>query len=216
MPVTTPVNRATPKPISAIRGSSDRSRLGGEYARSTSVAQTAICSPATPPAAASITDSTRSRRISRPRLAPIARRTAISFRRRSPRASRSPATFAEATSNTSPAAPASSATIGSVRRPAPASGCREPGEPGRRVPLKSSGYNGFELPHQPRHFGVRLVNRRVPGQPADDADPTAGPRQRRVAVARRDADTSPSGSRRRSAPDRRRCRGNAPARSRSR
>jgi hypothetical protein len=49
------------------------------------------------------------------------------------------------------------------------------------------GVRFFELPHQPRHFSVRLVNRCVRGQPPDDADSPARPRQRRVTVGRREA-----------------------------
>ena len=59
----------------------------------------------TPPATASTRLSVSSCRISRPRPAPSAVRTAISRRRAAPRATSSPATFAQAISSTNPTAP---------------------------------------------------------------------------------------------------------------
>ena len=112
------MNRATPNPISAIRGSSDRSRLSEpaaptpKYARSTAVAQSAMNSPASasggrqhhgldqeqadqPASAGADGEANRN-------LLPASQTAG----------QQKPATFAEATSNTSPAATASSRTIG--------------------------------------------------------------------------------------------------------
>ena len=78
---------------------------GGLSATSPSVPCHASISPKAPPSAASIKLSVSSCLTIRPRLAPRAARTAISFCRETPRANSKFATFAQAMSTTKPTAP---------------------------------------------------------------------------------------------------------------
>ena len=94
-------------------GSSDTSNV---------VIRRAIARPAAPPRRKSSIDSTSICRISRPRPAPIARRTAISLRRALARASNTPATFAHAIASTSPTSPMSTARNAATGAPLPGIG----------------------------------------------------------------------------------------------
>jgi hypothetical protein len=88
--------------ISSIRG-----MLGGMRARSTRVAATATATLAAPPRRHIGTCSIANWRTRRPRLAPRLARIAISAWRRIARATKSPATFAQTMTKTSPEAPSS-------------------------------------------------------------------------------------------------------------
>ena len=100
-PSATTTDSASTRPFrdrSSATGTSSDTRTAPSPSRSP---QASAMPPATP-SNASITLSTSNCRSRRPRLAPTARRRPISRRRADARASRSPATFAQAISNTSP------------------------------------------------------------------------------------------------------------------
>ena len=111
MPVTTAsrsVNRPTRRSGAAL--SVRTASVNGSARMSASPTQYASCKPTRPPATESSTLSTRCSRTSRPRPAPSARRTAVSFWRDDARVSSRLATLAHAISSTSPTMPMSTSS----------------------------------------------------------------------------------------------------------
>ena len=134
-PQTTPATAAqTARTTTALRSSANSPARGRFTGRSATTARTpaaAMPTPARPPAIASTPCSTASWRTSRPRLAPSAARTAMSWRRASAPIITRPATLAEASSNISSTAATSRAiaprTLPVTRSPTgTAERCRPP------------------------------------------------------------------------------------------
>ena len=123
------------------------------------------------------TDSNRSRRISRPRLAPMARRMAISFCA----AGRGPAgarrTFVDATARTSAAALRQATRLLAQASPALAMRMPRAGRTRTPGPRVVSRYATLRAGAPGRgHLGLRLTDRGSVDQPADEADDPAGTR----------------------------------------
>ena len=106
-PVTIVSANANSSTVASMRTSGTGRRFAGITASIASTAHSAASNPAAPPIDDSTRLSTSSCRSSRPRLAPSAVRTAISFCRDAARASSRFATFADAISSTQPTAQSS-------------------------------------------------------------------------------------------------------------
>ena len=106
IPVASEAPKANTKSRASNRASWSLGMLSGPSRAASSVAPRASTSPAAPPASDRIVLSARSCPAMRPRVAPMAARTASSFRRPVPRASSKLATLAQAISSSNPTAPA--------------------------------------------------------------------------------------------------------------